>query len=289
MKRDPPPIKSLISASNCYAKPQIAPMRLFLPLLTLCMMASLPSCVSYQELRNFEGVPATTDRQEPIENNTELEIQPKDLLRINVESVDPEAALPFNQVSQASGNASQASPLNIQLFQGYLVDEDGFVDLPLLGRIEAAGQTLESLQFLIRGRLREYLRDPVVNVRFLNFKITILGEVGLPGIITMPNSRVTILDAIGMAGDLTPYANRDNILIVREDEGVRSYRRISLQDDDIFNSEFYYLKQNDVIYVDPIRARTATVSDPAQRLLAYLGPIISIATSVVLTLLIRNN
>ena len=251
------------------------------------LVGTLTGCVNYQELRNFRDVPGSTGMQEEIENRTELQIQPKDLLRIDVESIDPEAAMPFNQSSQMA-SASQASPQNIQLFQGYLVDEDGYVDLPLLGRVEAAGQTVESLQFLIRGRLREYLRDPVVNVRFLNFKVTVLGEVFTPGVISLPNSRVTILEAIGMAGDLTDYANRDNILIVRETDGIRSFQRISLQDDDIFNSEFYYLKQNDVIYVDPIKARTATVSDPGQRLLQYLGPIISIATSVILTLVIRN-
>ena len=255
--------------------------------LLLLLVGSLTGCVNYRELRNFQNVPVSNGLQEEIDNKTELEIQPKDLLRIDVESIDPEAAMPFNQATQMA-SASQASNQNIQLFQGYLVDEDGYVDLPLLGRIEAAGQTIESLQFLIRGRLREYLRDPVVNVRFLNFKVTILGEVQLPGVIALPNSRVTILEAIGMAGDLTDYANRDNILVVREAEGVRSFQRISLQDDDIFNSEYYYLKQNDVIYVDPIKARTATVSDPGQRLVQYLGPIISIASSLIITLLVRN-
>ncbi|PPK87534.1 polysaccharide export outer membrane protein [Neolewinella xylanilytica] len=262
-------------------------MRLPIVFLALYLLGSLTGCVSYEELRNFQEVPVTANKTEQIDNKVELQIQPKDLLRIDVESVNPEAAMPFNQTTQMA-SASQASSQNIQLFQGYLVDEDGYIDLPLLGRIEAAGQTLESLQFLIRGRLREYLRDPVVNVRFLNFKVTILGEVFAPGVITMPNSRVTILEALGMAGDLTDYANRDNILVVREEAGVRSYQRISLQDDSIFNSEYYYLKQNDVIYVDPIRARTATVSDPGQRLINYLGPVISIATSVILTLVIKN-
>ena len=263
-------------------------MRMTLATLVFGLLLSTTGCVSYKELRSFEGVPAQNAYKEDIDNRQELLIQPTDLLRIDVESVDPAASAPFNLQEQAQGGSAQANPLNIQFFQGYLVDEDGFVDLPLLGRVEAAGQTLESLQFLVRGRLREYLVNPVVNVRFLNFKVTILGEVTTPGVITMPNSRVTILDAIGMAGDLTDYANRDNILLVREEDGVRTYNRISLQSDNIFSSEFYYLKQNDVIYVDPIKARTATVSDPAQRLLSYLGPIISIATSVILTLVLRN-
>ena len=262
-------------------------MRVILVTLIFGVLLNLTGCVSYKELRSFEGVPAQNTYQEEIDNRQELLIQPKDLLRIDVESVDPAAAAPFNLQDQAQGGSAQASPLNIQFFQGYLVDDDGFVDLPLLGRVEAAGQTLESLQFLVRGRLREYLVDPVVNVRYLNFKVTILGEVFNPGVITMPNSRVTILDAIGMAGDLTDYANRDNILLVREEDGVRTYNRISLQSDNIFSSEYYYLKQNDFIYVDPIRARTATVSDPGQRVLTYLGPVLSVVT-LVIALVARN-
>ena len=261
-------------------------MRALIPALLLVLTCCLTGCVSYKDLRSFEEVPSRAAFEEDIENRSELLIQPKDLLRIDVEAVNPAAAAPFNLQEQSQGS-SQANTLNIQFFQGYLVDEDGYVDLPLLGRVEAAGQTVESLQFMVRGRLREYLVDPVVNVRFLNFKVTILGEVTAPGVITMPNSRVTILDAIGMAGDLTDYANRDNILLVRETDGVRSYNRLSLQSDNIFNSEFYYLKQNDVIYVDPIRARTATVSDPGQRIITYLGPALSVIT-LVIALIARN-
>ncbi|NJB87439.1 polysaccharide export outer membrane protein [Lewinella marina] len=244
------------------------------------LLCSLPACVSYQELVNFEDIRAPRGQATEIENALEVKIQAKDLLRVDVESIDPEAALPFNQGGEMTG-VSQASNQNIQLFQGYLVDEDGYIDLPLLGRVKAAGQTVESLQFLIRGKLKTYLRDPVVNVRFLNFKVTILGEVSNPGILNMSNSRVTILEALGMAGDLTDYANRSSILVVREQDGERSFQRINLQTDEVFNSEYYYLKQNDVIYVEPIRARTATISDPGQRVLAYLGPILSAITLVV--------
>ncbi len=245
------------------------------------ILFTLTSCVPYRDLVNFDEVRPQGSTKD-IENALELRIQPKDLLRIQVLSVDPLAAAPFNEVG-TGGGIGQASNQNIQLFQGYLVDLDGYIDLPLLGRIKASGQTVESLQFLVRGKLQEYLRDPVVNVRYLNFKVTVLGEVGVPGVIPLPNSRVTILEALGMAGDLTNYADRSSVLVVREQEGITSYNRINLQTDEIFSSEFYYLKQNDVIYVRPIRARTATVSDPGQRAISYLAPVLSIA-GIILTL-----
>ncbi|MCP9234512.1 polysaccharide biosynthesis/export family protein [Lewinella sp. JB7] len=254
-------------------------MRLFTLLLALVTITT-SGCVSYKELVNFDSVRVPQGKTEDIENALELRIQPRDLLRIEVESVDPAAAAPFNEAGNIGG-LGQVSNQNLQLFQGQLVDQDGFIDLPLLGRIEVAGMTVESLQQLIRGKLKTYIIDPVVSVRYLNFKVTVLGEVGLPGVVPLPNSRVTILEAIGMAGDLTDYANRSSVLIVREQDGERSYKRLNLQSDEVFASEYYYLKQNDVIYVEPIKARTATVSDPGQRLLSYLSPVLSIAGIVI--------
>ena len=249
----------------------------------LVLLLGTSSCVSYRELVNFEDINAQQELVEDIDNALELRIQPRDLLRIQVLGTDPEAIAPFNDVAGGGGGGGlgQANNQNLQLLTGYLVDEDGFIDIPLLGRIEAAGQTVESLQFLIRGRLEQYLVDPVVNVRYLNFKVTVLGEVTVPGVITLPNSRVTILEAIGLAGDLTDYADRNSILVVREQDGRRSFQRLNLQNDDVFTSDYYYLKQNDMIYVEPIRARTATVSDPAQRFITYLAPVLSVATLII--------
>ena len=246
----------------------------------------LPAVVSYEELVNFQELEVGQGRVESIDNALELKIQPRDLLRIQVQSFDPAASAPFNEGATAAadgtvsggnnGNIGQATNQNIQLFQGYLVDEDGYVDIPLLGRIKAAGQTIESLQFLVRGKLEAYIREPVVSVRYLNFKVTVLGEVTQPGVLPLPNSRITLLEAIGLAGDLTDYADRTSVLVIREENGERSYQRLNLRSDEIFSSEYYYLKQNDVIYVEPIRARTATVSDPAQRFLTYLTTALSV-------------
>ena len=271
-----------------YPKQISQPMRPFALLLFLTVFSG---CVSYEELVNFEELPASRGSAAAIENYLELKIQPNDLLRIEIETADIEASAPFNEVTTTSGGG-QMSPLNLQLMTGYLIDQDGFVDLPLLGRIEAAGQTLESLQFLIRGKLQKYIVDPVVNVRYLNFKVTVLGEVNVPGVLPLPNSRVTILEALGMAGDMTDYADRTSVLVVREQDGERSYTRLDLRSDEIFSSDYYYLKQNDVVYVNPIRARTATVSDPGQRVVSYLtafvAPVLSVA-GIIIALTVNNN
>jgi polysaccharide export outer membrane protein len=131
--------------------------------------------------------------------------------------------------------------------------------------------------------LQTYLQDPVVNMRFLNFKVTVLGEVNRPGTLRLTNKRVTILEAIGMANDLTPYANRTNVLVIRENEGRREYARLNLQDDNIFTSKYFYLMQNDVIYVEPLPARTATTADLFQRIISYTSGALSLVT-LILTL-----
>lgn len=238
------------------------------------------SCVSHKELVNFNQVQLPIGMSEEINNSLELSIQPNDLLRIQVQSIDPEAVLPFNQVG-SSDNLGQVSPANLQLFQGYLVNDQGFIDLPILGTIEAKDMTLAALQEEIREKLKVYIKDPVVNARFLNFKVTVLGEVIQPGVLNLSNSRVTILEAIGFAGDLSDYANRSKILVVREIQGKRTYAYLDLQSDNIFNSPYYYLQQNDLVYVEPIRARTATVADPGQRLVAYGTALLSLAALVI--------
>jgi polysaccharide export outer membrane protein len=166
---------------------------------------------------------------------------------------------------------------------GYLVDSGGFIDFPILGRIQAAGITTAELKINLIKQLEPYLKNPVVVVRFLNFRITVLGEVFQPSSFVFPNERVTVLDALGLAGDMTPYANRTNVLVVRELNGQRSFARLNLQDRHIFESPFFFLQQNDVIYVEPLEAKTSTVRDQTQRILPWLS-VISSLTTLVLTL-----
>lgn len=252
----------------------------------LILPLSLSSCVSHKELINFNEAQLPYGSPETILNALELKIQPEDLLRITVHSFDPLAAAPFNiepegQNLQIGNQIGQAGGNSLELFMGYFVDQEGFIDFPVLGRIEVAGLTLDQAKFKIYELLQPYLRDAVVNMRFLNFKITVLGEVNAPGAVRLTNKRVTLLEAIGMAGDLSNYANRTNVLVIREKEGSRQYARLDLQSAEIFTSPYFYLQQNDVVYVEPIRARVATVADPAQRIISYASAGLSIITLII--------
>lgn len=239
------------------------------------------SCVSHESLVNFNQEDPAAASPEDILNAINLRIQPEDLLRIQVYSFDPLAAEPFNIESESVAQLRMQGGAQIELFMGYFVDQDGYIDFPVLGRLSVVGKTLEEAKADILLRLSEYLTDPVVNIRYLNFKVTVLGEVTVPGTIRLNNKRVTILEAIGMAGDLTDYANRTNILVIREMEGVRTYERLSLQDNAIFASPYFYLQQNDVIYVEPIKARIATVADPAQRIIQYSTAALSLTSLII--------
>jgi polysaccharide export outer membrane protein len=256
-------------------------------LLAVTLMAS--SCVQHRQLINFNEANLPEDTPEQIVNAMNLTIQPEDALRIEVNSFDELAAAPFNlgaQGQQGGMNMQQMGGggggfFGLEIFQGYLVDQDGYIDFPVLGPLKVKGLTLEETKALIYGKLEEYLVDPVVNVRYLNLKITMLGEVNTPGLIRLSNKRVTLLEALGMAGDLTDYANRNNVLIIREEKGRRTYARLDLQSAQIFTSPYFYLQQNDVIYVEPIQARIATVADPAQRIIQYATAGLSLISLII--------
>ena len=173
----------------------------------------------------------------------------------------------------------------IDLFSGYYVDQTGAIDFPILGRIPVEGKTLEDVKLDIKKRLEIYLKGPVVNVRFLNFKVTMLGSVAQPGVLRVTNQRITLLEAFAQVGGLTDYANRDSILVVREQDGRREYKYINLHSEEVFTSKYYYLEQNDFIYVPPIKARAATVADRGQRVLQYTSAILSVAAIVVAIIL----
>jgi polysaccharide export outer membrane protein len=266
--------------------------RLFYPALFACLLLlTTSSCVTHKQLLNFQSENMALSQPEDILNLINLRIQPEDLLQITVHSYDLEAVRPFNLENSQGGagannimlNAQQVGSNALELFIGYFVDREGYIDFPVLGRVPVMGLTLEEAKFKLLDMLKTYLKDPVVNIRFLNFKITLLGEVNLPGTIRLSNKRITLLEAIGLAGDLTPYANRSNILIIREQDGKRITERLNLQDNSILVSPYFYLMQNDVIYIEPLRARTATTADLFQRIIAYSSAGLSVIT-LILTL-----
>lgn len=199
----------------------------------------------------FQGSPTLDSR--PYDQYTPR-LQPDDLLAITVSAADLEATLPFNQMNPytARGGGGSAS-MDRQIT--YLIDENGFIDYPVLGNIRLGGLTRSQAMGAMRQLLSKYIIDPGVNIQITNFKVTVIGEVRSPGSFTMPNERVTILEALGMAGDLTINGLRDNVLVIREIEGEKTFTRVDLTSADMINSPVYFLSQNDVIYVEPNKAQ----------------------------------
>ena len=243
--------------------------------LTILVLISCLSCVKHRQLVNF----ATLQEGELIGQSgftaDMVTIKSEDVLRISVSSFDPLAAAPFNLDGgtqgggQSGGGGGNINIAQLELFSGYYVDEDGYIDFPVLGRVQVEGKTLETVRRELSTQIEPYLEDAVVNVRYLNFKVTVLGEVNQPGTLRLTNRRVSLLDALGYAGDLTYYANRSNVLVIRERNGQKSSARLNLHSTEFLESPYYYLEQNDVVYIEPLEVRTATVADPAQRLISY--------------------
>jgi polysaccharide biosynthesis/export protein len=192
-------------------------------------------------------------------------IQKNDLLSISVSSLNPEASKIFNapNITEAEGIDLTGRAMNIS---GYLVNQDGYIQFPFLGNIKAAGLTKKALQEDIAKTLatKKLLLDPIINIRFMNFRVTVLGEVAHPTVVNVPSEKITLLEALGLAGDLTIFAKRHNLLIIREEEGKKTLKRIDLNSTEIFKSPYYYLRPNDIVYVEPDKARVASANPVRQ-------------------------
>jgi len=249
------------------------------------------ACVSHQELITFEKAAFDEDSLQAIDNKIAVTIQPQDLLNISVSSFEEEVVRAFNTQGGQIGNVSMnqtrtqggGSANAFEYFSGYLVDDEGFIDFPVLGKVNLSGLTRREAKELLQQKIEPFAKDVTVNVRFLNFKITVLGDVETPGPQLITNERYTILEAIGAAGDFTNYANRARVLVIREKEEQRSYAWLDLQDKKIFQSPFFYLQQNDVIYVEPTKNKTAAVADPLLRYITIGSGILSLI-AVIITL-----
>ena len=202
-----------------------------------------------------------------------------DLLSIIVSCDDIEAALPFN--TPMIGLGKEVTSGNQQAALGYLVDKEGYVDFPVLGKLQVDGISRNDM---LKEKLSGYLKNPIVTIQFLNFKVTVLGEVRNPGSYKVNSERISILDALGMAGDLQINAKRKNVLVMREDGNEKVFSRVDLTSSELLHSPFFYLQQNDVVYVEPSRGRI--VGGNAGTFLPYI--LSSVSTFVaVLALIIR--
>ncbi len=218
------------------------------------------SCGKYKEIPYFQNLKLNNSVKENIDNYTPITIQKDDILGIFISSSSAaESTAPFNnKLSRINGNNEDYASTNpINPFEGYLVDDKGEIQFPVLGTIKVAGLTTTQFRQNLKDKLTKYLNTPIVNARIVNFKISVLGDVAKPDVYVVKNERITVLEALSLAGDLNITAKRNDVLIIREQNGERQYVPVNLNSKDLFKSDYYYLKNNDVIYVQPGKAKYA--------------------------------
>lgn len=249
------------------------------------LLSLLTSCVTTKKVTYFEN----KDEINTALSKTlyDAKIMPKDILKIQAFSMTPGIVEPFNLLksTQASSTTSNASNQGGTVYD-YLVDNEGNIDMPIIGTVHVGGLTKNEAEQLIESKISLYLSEtekPIVHVRMANYKYAVLGGVNKPGVFTTQNEKVSILEAIAQAGDLTTFACRDRIFLVREDaEGQKDFHQLDINDASIISSPYYYLQQNDVIYVEQqkIATRNAYFSANTTILLTITSALMSVATLI---------
>ncbi|HEX8577590.1 MAG TPA: polysaccharide biosynthesis/export family protein [Flavobacterium sp.] len=242
------------------------------------------SCASRKNFAYYQNI----DQLENIENSEtfKTKLQPDDLLMIVVMANTPEAAAPFNLPSVAIQSNTELENQQLRM-NSYLIDSKGFIQFPKIGAIQLGGMTrAEAVDKMVK-ELSKYIIEPKVNLRILNFKVTVQGEVTQPGVHTITSERITLPEALSLSGDLTVYGKRDNILVIREKEGKKEIARVDITKADFINSPYYYLSQNDYIYVEPNKTKVngSAVGPNTSIIVAAVSSVIS----VLLTIITLNN
>ncbi|NJC25888.1 polysaccharide biosynthesis/export family protein [Neolewinella antarctica] len=249
----------------------------FFSLLVLGVVCLLTACVPHRELVNYQrDIPAATSQS--IDNLPEIKIQANDVLSIEVFGPDEKIIAPFVNKSTTSANIIDVEAIQLG---GYLVSDRGNIFFPQVGGVPVEGKTIVQVREMMVGLLEKFMKDPVVNVRLLSFRVTVSGEVNREGSFSIFNDRISIPEAIARAGGLSDYANRRNILLVRETNGQRYYERFDLTSADVFSSEYFYLKQNDLLYVEPIRAKGGAIRDQTSKTVPIITAVATILAVII--------
>ena len=266
-------------------------------LVALTMVLMLGSCGSTKNVAYFQNADSISYAASKM--LYEAKIMPKDELTITVITTDPKAALPFNlAVSNTLGTSGQLSSSQGSLqggqlstgggtLQGYLVDNNGNIEFPVVGILHVGGLTKNQAESLIKDKVKPYLakdENPIVTVRMASYRVVVTGEVTRPSVISVPQEKMSVIEALAQAGDLTIYGKRENVLLIREDAtGQKSTHRLNLNDANIINSPYYYLQQNDILYVEPnkVKAQNSAIGSSTTLVMSGLSILTSIASLVV--------
>lgn len=243
---------------------------LLIVLLMLTSCASRKDVVYFQDTGDFETVVNT--------NDFISKFKVDDLVSIHISSLNPEASAPFNLFRGASEGGIRAEQVD------YLVDRNGEIDFPVIGKLKIDGLSPDELRILLRTKLFDYLKDPIINIRLRNFTVTILGEVNRPGTYPVNGEQITVLEALGLAGDLTIRGVRDNVLVIRDFDGTKVYTRIDLTSKQMMKSPVYYLTQNDVVYIEPNKSGiTASSLDNRANIAISIASMLITSTVLIIT------
>jgi len=229
----------------------------------------------------FSDLKSKNETTDPILNDGEPRILKNDILNVVVNSTSPESNMMF--AFNSNGNIGSNG---FYEKEGYRVNEEGKIKFPVLGEIKIDGLTVAQTQELIEQKLNRVVKNAVVNVKFINFRITVIGEVNHPSTFTVQNEKINLLEALGLAGDMTAYGKRENVLLIRETEGKRMMVRVNLNNKNVLNSPYFYLKQNDVIYIEPDKAKSVEYSNN-NRMMPLIVATIS-AVAVLATTFLNN-
>ena len=254
-------------ATTFLSEKKLTRLLLFILVIFCTSCASRKDVAYFQNAREFETIVET--------RSFEPRIKVDDLLSIHLSSFNQEATKPFNLTKGEGVNYQEVD---------YVVDKDGNIDFPLLGKIEVKGKTTTEVKAIFAKKLEGYLKEPVINIRIKNFQVTVMGHVKHPGTFNIDTERITLLEALSMAGDLEIKARRDNVLVIRDFDGVKTFTRVDLTSKEFINSPVYFLTQNDVIYVEPNESaiKTSTL-DTRATIIVSLFSLVVTSTVLILT------
>lgn len=248
--------------------------KLLLPIMVVTVILMMVGCGSSKQVAYWQNIDSISLAAS--KGLFDAKIMPKDELTILVQTTDPLTSEPFNL--RSTGQTSSKNQIT-----GYLVDNDGMINFPIVGKIHVAGLTKTECEDLIKSKIQPYLartENPLVSVRTSSYRITVIGEVNRPGVIPVATEKISLVEALAEAGDMTIYGKRDNVLLVREDKSGEKHKvRLNMNDANIINSPYYYLQQNDIVYVEPHKVKARNTFFGSNTSIFY--SVIGITTSLV--------
>lgn len=259
---------------------------------TIAVMALLVSCHSNRNMVYFQDIDNSPEMLDSLYRNYSVKVKPSDELLITVWSEVAEATLIYNlpQVSYAeAGDAATSAGMRLL---SYIVDKDGYIDFPLVGRLKVEGLTTGEVAELLTDEISKDVKNPYVRVQFAKFRVNVMGEVLRPGMQEVKTERYSILDALGAAGDMTQYGRRTDVLLIREENGTRTYHRLDLTSADVLKSPYFYLQQNDVVYVAPNDVKQSNAeynqnNSFKMQIVSSTISAISVITSLIIALVVK--